>query len=204
MSQKPLIALTFDDGPAEHTPRLLDILKNNGAKATFFIVGNLIEGGESTLKRAFQDGHEIANHTFTHAHLTYIPKEDILTELRSTSEALCAVTGEVPTLARPPYGSYDESVAEAGRELGLAFINWTVNTMDWSTQNADAVHKEIMDNASDGFIMLCHDSHKSTVDAMERVIPELIEKGFELVTVSELMESFGKTLTSGELYESAL
>ncbi len=203
MEHKPLIALTFDDGPAEHTPRLLDILKKNGAKATFFIVGNLIEGGKAIIKRAYDEGHEIGNHTFTHAHLTYIPKEDILSELSKTSEALCEITGEMPKLSRPPYGSYNETVAEAGRELGLAFINWTVNTMDWSTQNADAVHKEIMSTSEGGFIMLCHDSHKSTVDAMERVVVELIEKGFELVTVSELMAHYGKPLSAGDLYESA-
>jgi peptidoglycan/xylan/chitin deacetylase (PgdA/CDA1 family) len=110
------------------------------------------------------------------------------------------ITGKDCLIMRPPYGACNDDVKAVAKTLGVSFINWSVDTLDWKTKNADAVYNEIIDNVSDGAIILCHDLHKTTVDAMERVIPKLISEGYQLVTVSQLMEYSEKQLEPGKLY----
>lgn len=197
---KPMLALTFDDGPSAHTDRLLDIFANHGGKGTFFVVGNLIDSRKSTLKRIATEGHEIGNHSWDHRQLTNLSDEEVKDQIMMTRAKIYDVSGMDCCIVRPPYGACNDSVREIGAEIGISFVNWSVDTLDWKTKNADAVYKEIMQEASDGAIILCHDLHKTTVEAMERVIPELIAKGYQLVTVSQLMEYSDKTLEAGKMY----
>lgn len=197
---KPMIALTFDDGPSAHTDRLLDIFAKYGGKGTFFVVGNLIDSRKSTLVRIAGEGHEIGNHSWNHRQLTNLSDDEVRDQIMMTRAKIYDVTGVDCKIVRPPYGACNDSVRAVGAALGVSYVNWSVDTLDWKTKNADAVYNEIMKDVSDGAIILCHDLHKTTVDAMERVVPALIKKGYQLVTVSQLMECKGKTIEAGKMY----
>lgn len=197
---KPMIALTFDDGPSAHTERLLDIFETYGGKGTFFVLGNLIDGRESTLKRISQEGHEIGNHGWNHRQMTKHTEDEVTDQIMMTRAKIYDVTGMDCFIVRPPYGACNDSVKKVGAELGVSFVNWSVDTLDWKTKDAQAVYYEIIKNATDGAIILCHDLHKTTVDAMETVIPKLIEEGYQLVTVSELMSYSKNGLEPGKMY----
>lgn len=197
---KPMIALTFDDGPSAHTDRLLDAFAKHGGKATFFVIGNLIDGRKNTVKRIVGEGHEIGNHSWNHRQLTNLSEEEITDQIMMTRAKIYDTVGVDSLIMRPPYGACNDMVKAVGSKVGVSFVNWSVDTLDWKSKNAVAVHNEVMKYACDGAIILCHDLHKTTVDAMETVIPELIEKGYQLVTVSELMEYSGKSLEVGKMY----
>ncbi len=197
---KPMLALTFDDGPSAHTERLLDIFKKHGGKGTFFVVGNIIDNRPEAVKRIVNEGHEIAGHSWNHRQLTSLSEQEIKDQLMSTRAKIYELTSYDAKLVRPPYGALNESVRSVAKELEISLVNWSVDTLDWKYRDAEVVYKSIMDNAYDGAIILCHDLHKTTVDSMEKVIPALIEKGYQLVTVSELLEAKGKTILAGEMY----
>ena len=197
---KPMIALTFDDGPSAHTDRLLDVFAKYGGKGTFFVIGNLIDGRKNTVKRIVAEGHEICNHSWNHRQLTNLSEEEITDQIMMTRAKIYDTVGVDSLIMRPPYGACNDTVKAVGAKVGVSFVNWSVDTLDWKSKNAVAVHNEVMKYACDGAIILCHDLHKTTVDAMETVIPELIEKGYQLVTVSELMEYSGKSLEVGKMY----
>ena len=189
---KPMIALTFDDGPSKHTERLLDIFAQYGGKGTFFVVGNVIEKREETLNRMVAEGHEIGGHSWDHRQLTKLSSADMTDEIMNTRAKIYSLTGIDTTIMRPPYGSYNDETKRICAENGIVIINWSLDTLDWKTRDADKVHDAIMSEVKDGDIILCHDLHGSTVDAMERVIPDLIAQGYQLVTVSELL-SYGES-----------
>lgn len=197
---KPVVALTFDDGPSAHTDRLLDIFAKYGGKGTFFVVGNLIDSRKSTMIRIAAEGHEIGNHSWNHRQFTNLSDDEMKDQIMMTRAKIYDVTGFNCKIVRPPYGACNDSVRAMGEKLGVAYVNWSVDTLDWKTKNADAVYNEIMKDVSDGVIILCHDLHKTTVDAMERVIPALIKKGYQLVTVSQLLECKGKSMEAGKVY----
>lgn len=197
---KPMVALTFDDGPSAHTERLLDAFKKHGGKGTFFVLGNLIDGREETLRRTAAEGHEIGGHSWNHRQLTNLTKEEVKDQIMMTRAKIYDATGKDSLVVRAPYGACDEMVQGVGRELGVTFYNWSIDTLDWMTKDPAAIEKEIMTNVSDGDIILCHDLHETTVDAMESVIPKLIAKGYQLVTVSELMSYSEQKVEAGALY----
>lgn len=197
---KPMVALTFDDGPSKHTDRLLDVFAKNGGKGTFFVVGNLIEGKEETLRRVALEQHEIGNHSWNHRQFTKLGTEELTDQIMNTKAKIYDVTGVNTNLVRPPYGSFNDHTKSVASYLGVSLVNWSLDTLDWKTKNADAVYQEIMSNVKDGDIILCHDLHKTTVDAMERVIPDLIAKGYQLVTVSELLSQEGNEIKAGKVY----
>lgn len=199
-SKKPMIALTFDDGPSAHTDRLLNIFKKYGGKGTFFVVGNMIDKRQSTLKRIATEGHEIGSHTWDHKQLTTLTEKELTDQVMKTKAKIYDVTGVTVNIVRPPYGAYNDSVKATAKKLGVALINWSVDTVDWKTRNAQAVYNEIMKSAKDGSIILCHDLHSTTVDAMEMVIPKLIDEGYQLVTVSELLSYSNSKLEAGKVY----
>ncbi len=198
--QKPMLALTFDDGPSAHTERLLDIFGKYGGKGTFFVLGNLIDGRKGTLKRIADEGHEIGNHGWNHRQMTKLTDDEVKDQIMMTRAKIYDVTGRDCLIVRPPYGSCNDAVKSVGRDSGVVFVNWSVDTLDWKTKNAQAVYDEIIGNASDGAIILCHDLHKTTVDAMEEVIPKLIEEGYQLVTVSELLSCSKNPPEAGKMY----
>ena len=197
---KPMIALTFDDGPSAHTDRLLDIFNDCGGKGTFFVIGNIIDNRKDTVKRIVADGHEIAGHSWNHRQLTNFSESEIKDQIMSTRAKIYELTGYDAKLMRPPYGAFNDSVKTVAKEVEVSLVNWSVDTLDWKYRDANTVYKTIMEKAYDGAIVLCHDLHKTTVDAMEKVIPSLIEKGYQLVTVSELLEAKGKTVEAGKVY----
>ena len=197
---KPMIALTFDDGPSAHTPRLLDMFKKYGGKGTFFVVGNLLERNETTVKRIVDEGHEIANHSWSHPDLTRVSYDKLKSELSKTKNKIFELTGVQPKLFRPPYGSYNKNVKNVAFNCEEAVITWSVDTIDWKTRNANSVYKSVMSSDYDGAIILCHDLHKTTVDAMDKVIPALLDEGYQLVTLSQLFAMKGKEISAGQVY----
>ena len=203
--RRPIIALTFDDGPAKTTEKILDILEANNARATFCVLGNRIglEHNEARILRAYQGGNEIIGHSWNHKQLTKLTYDEIKKQLEDTNNAIFNITGTMPTLHRPPYGSVNDNVKKASLDLNLAMVNWSIDPYDWKTKDAEATYKAIMGSVKNGSIILCHDIHESTGEAMERVIPELIAQGYQLVSVSELLTFGGNTIEPGELYRHA-
>jgi len=199
---QPMIALSFDDGPSRYTSQVLDILERYGARATFCVIGNLVDARRDNIKRASNLGCEIIGHSWDHRDLSKLSEEAIKQELYDTSDIIESVTGLRPGLFRPPYGAVSSTLKSVSAELGYAMINWNVDPMDWDTRDADKVYNAIMADVSNRAIVLSHDLYGSTADAMERVIPELIAKGYQLVTVSELMFYSNKTLEAGVVYYS--
>lgn len=195
---KPMLALTFDDGPGEGTERILETLELYGAKATFFMLGPKAEKYPDTVKKMQELGCELGNHTYSHIALPQLTKKEIRREIRRTSEAVAAASGGAgTTLVRPPYGETDGSVRES---VGAPIIMWSVDTLDWKTRDTKSTMKAVLNSAEDGDIVLMHDIHEPTVEATVQMIPQLIEKGYQLVTVSELAEARGITLEDGERY----
>lgn len=196
-SSRKAIALTFDDGPSSFTQRLLDCLESNQAKATFFMTGTEIASFPDEVKRMKELGFELGNHTYDHTELTTLSSEEISSEVSQVDEQLISLTGEAATVVRPPYGSVNDTVKSV---IGVPLILWSVDTLDWQSQNVSAIVEEVMNNVQPGAIILMHDIFSTSVDAAEIVIPQLIEQGYELVTVHELAAIYGTELTAGTTY----
>lgn len=194
---KPMVALTFDDGPGPYTERLLRYLKEYEAKATFFLVGSSVNRYPDAIKKAFRMGCEIGNHSYSHPSLTGLSAQGIRQEIESTNSLIQKITGEPPTLVRPPYGAYNSSVCGS---VGLPVILWSVDTRDWATRNAQATVSHIKTHVRDGDIILMHDIHPQTVDAARQILPWLKEQGYQLVTVSELAKYRDVSLKDGSVY----
>ncbi len=197
-----LIALTFDDGPGAHTARLLDILKEHNVKATFFVLGSQIDSHPDLLQRMIEEEHEIGGHSWTHRSFTTLSDEEVKKEIMQTRAKIASITGYDALSVRPPYGAYNDKVKELGKNLGVHFVNWNVDPLDWKTKDANKTYNAIVDIANHGNIVLSHDIHVSTVDAMERIIPELLSKGYRFVTVSEMLSHGRGKIEAGEVYFS--
>lgn len=195
--QRPMIALTFDDGPGEYTEELINCLVENNAKATFFMLGQNVEAYPEIAKELSDAGMELGNHSYSHPDLVTIGAEAAAQQVSNTDAALKAATGFEATVMRPPGGSFNDSVKAA---MDHPLIIWSIDTRDWATKSEDQTYQVVMDNAQDGSVVLMHDIHEWSVKAAIRMIPDLIAKGFKLVTVSELAEAKGKTLQSGNAY----
>lgn len=185
----PMIALTFDDGPyPKVTGHILDVLEKNGVCATFFVLGSRIEGHEDMLTRMDELGCEIGNHSFSHADLTRLSKADCQRELSDTDAEIRRVTGHEASVVRPPYGYYNKTVMSAA---GRPLILWTVDTNDWRGKAPGEIADYVIQQAKEGSVILMHDQQTQTADAMEMIIPTLIEEGFRFVTISELIRLTG-------------
>ena len=195
--QRPMIALTFDDGPGEYTEELINCLVENNAKATFFMLGQNVEAYPEIAKELSDAGMELGNHSYSHPDLVTIGAEAATQQVSNTDAALKAATGFEATVMRPPGGSFNDSVKAA---IDHPLIIWSIDTRDWATKSEDQTYQVVMDNAQDGSVVLMHDIHEWSVKAAIRMIPDLIAKGFKLVTVSELAEAKGETLQSGNAY----
>lgn len=194
---KPMIALTYDDGPySPVTERILDALEEYGGRATFFVVGNRVKTYESSIKRAYELGCEIGNHTYGHDMLTKLSNKEMKNTVNSTNNTVKEITGVSPKLLRPTGGAYNETVS---KNIKMPFILWSIDTEDWKYRNKQHVIDAIS-SVKDGDIILMHDLYSTTADASEVVIPALVEQGFQLVTVSELFEYRKETLKSGAAY----
>ena len=185
----PYIALTFDDGPDKTlTPRLLDLLAAHRMKATFFVVGQNAADHPDILRRAVREGHEIANHSWSHPNLGKMSDEAVRRELQKTDDAIVAAIGKHPTLMRPPYGSI---TARQKRwfhdDFGYRIIIWDVDPLDWKRPGPAVVCSRILKETRPGSIVLAHDIHPPTIEAMVATFDQLDQKGLKSVTVSELL-----------------
>ena len=187
--RRPMVALTFDDGPTRYTEYILDILERHGARATFCVLGNLVERREDTVRRAVELGNEVIGHSWNHANFTILSPDAIKRQIQDTSAAIEAATGVTPPpIFRAPYGNLNARVRNVAAELGYSMLNWTVDTEDWRHRDATIIYQRTMDRVIEGSIILLHDIRYPTKEAVELLVPSLIERGFQLVTVSELIE----------------
>lgn len=183
--ERPKLAITFDDGPnPEWTPALLDGLKQRGVKASFFVIGEKAQSNPDIILRMVREGHVVGNHTFTHVQLTGLTQQQACAEITKTNEVLKEIMGSSPIYIRPPFGSWNEEL-----ECGVSMfpVMWTIDTLDWTTSDADKVVNKAVSQAKAGSIILLHDNYESSVQAALRIIDILQKKGFEFVTVEELM-----------------
>jgi peptidoglycan/xylan/chitin deacetylase (PgdA/CDA1 family) len=185
----PFIALTFDDGPsAKLTPKLLDLLGAHHIKATFFVIGQNVVDHPEIVARAAREGHEIGNHSWSHPAFAKMSDEAVRRELQKTDEAIRNATGNRPSLLRPPYGSITARQKKwINEEFGYKIIMWDVDPLDWKRPGPMAVTNRIVRNTRAGSIVLSHDIHPGTIEAMPAAIDQLEAKGFKFVTVSELI-----------------
>nr|WP_104789049.1 polysaccharide deacetylase family protein [Streptomyces sp. QL37]PPQ59693.1 deacetylase [Streptomyces sp. QL37] len=182
------IALTFDAGPGKDTPRLLDILKEKKVPATFFLLGkNHVLEHPDTVRRIAAEGHEVANHTWSHEILTDKKPDEIRAELEKTQDAIAEITGRKPRLMRPPQGRTDDTVSRISKELGLSEILWSTTAKDYSTNDSALIRKRTLDQAGRDGIILLHDIYKGTVPAVPGIIDALLKDGYTFVTVPQLM-----------------
>jgi peptidoglycan/xylan/chitin deacetylase (PgdA/CDA1 family) len=189
-AQVKCVALTFDDGPTPYTDRLLDILKSNNAKATFFEIGNKVAANPAGAKRVVDAGMELGSHTWEHPNMTTLPAGDVSSQFSRATDAIVAATGTTPKLWRPPGGLTDPSVNEQAAKAGVAGILWDVIPFDWiNDSNTAASRQLLMSQIKPGSVVLMHDTYSSTVDLVEQFIPVLKANNYHLVTVSQLLGS---------------
>lgn len=201
-ASKPMIALTFDDGPSyTYTSRIVNQLKKYDARATFFVLGCKLgdAASKSLVKSSFEYGNEIASHTYNHKQLSALSAVDIKWESDATKSAIKKITGSNPLLTRPPYGAYNDTVKAT---VDTPLILWSIDTRDWETRNADSTVYSVLNSVKDGDIVLMHDIYDTTATAAERLIPELVKRGYQLVTVSELAVYKKAELLQGQSYSA--
>lgn len=179
------VALTFDDGPHKYyTQELLDGLRERQVIATFFLIGESIEGKEDVVKQMHEDGHLIGNHTYTHVQLNKEKTDDACAEVWKTNTKIFDVTGEVPYFIRPPFGEWDE---ELSCVIDMSPVLWDLDPLDWKYQDKDRIVKYVVKNVRDGDIILLHDVYKTSVQAALEIVDILKKEGYEFVTVEELI-----------------
>lgn len=196
---KPMIALTFDDGPGPYTQAIVDCLEKNNARATFFVVGNRVKSYKSSLKSAFDIGCEIGNHTWSHPTLTKLSSSAVRTQINDTDSVVKSITGAAPKIYRAPGGATNKTVRSL---IAKPHIYWSIDTLDWKTRSKQKTINSVLNNVKDGDIILMHDIHKPTMQAALYLIPELKRRGYQLVTVSELARYKGVEMKNGVTYYS--
>ena len=196
-----MISFTFDDGPLKgNTERVLAALEKNDARATFFMLGQNANYYPETVKKVLESGNEVSSHTWNHTYLPKLSAAQVRAQEDKTANAIYKACGSKPVSVRPPYGAINENVKQG---IDTPLILWSVDTLDWKTKNTDATVKTILKQAKDGDIVLMHDIHKPTVAAVEKVLPILKKKGYEVCTVSELLEAKGVKAGKGDKVFSA-
>jgi peptidoglycan/xylan/chitin deacetylase (PgdA/CDA1 family) len=185
----PYIAMTFDDGPsAKLTPKLLDLLAERHIHVTFFLVGENAKAHPEIVKREVAEGHEVGNHSWDHPDLARKSDDIVRSQLDRTNDAIAEAVGHPPTLMRPPYGSLTRDQKKwIAKDYGFKIILWSVDPLDWKRPGPEIVHQRIVQGARNGAIILSHDIHPGTVEAMPATLDDLLGKGFKFVTVSELI-----------------
>ena len=181
--ETPKIALTFDDGPSIYTEELLDGLKQRGVKATFFVIGKCAEVYPKIVEREAKEGHIVGNHTYNHVEITKLSVEDAREEIEKTNEILEKLTHKRSEYVRPPFGVWEEEL----EDLQMMSVMWTIDTLDWTTENTDEIVNKVVTQAEENDIILMHDCYKSSVQAALRIVDLLQAEGFCFVTVDELL-----------------
>lgn len=198
---KPMVALTFDDGPSVYTARILDSLEASGGKATFFMVGNRMSSYQSAVRRMVEMGCEPASHTWNHSYITKLSASDLLANLNQVDAALQSIAGVSTVVMRPPGGFINDASKAVLAQKGVPAIMWSIDTLDWKTRNAQNTIDVVLNSVKDGDIVLMHDLYEATADAVAVLIPELTARGYQLVTVSE-MAAYRGGMQPGEAYHS--
>lgn len=194
---KKSIAITFDDGPnSNYTKKIVDVLNENKAKATFFMVGNKMYNHRENLLYVFNNGFEIGSHTYSHINMKR-ELERVSKEIKATNDIFYDITASSLSLVRPPYGAYNDKVLE---KLNKPLITWNIDTNDWRYHDVEYIVNHIMDNVTDGSIILMHDSYESSLEALKLVLPKLYAKGYQVVTVSDLAALKGVILENNKVY----
>jgi polysaccharide deacetylase family sporulation protein PdaB len=187
------IALTFDDGPhPKKTKEILEILKKYDVKATFFVIGVNVKNYPYVIKEIIDDGHEVGNHTYSHKKLKGVNKEKITEELKRTDEEIITQNGNKTNLIRPPCGEYDDTLIEVAIENNCKIVLWNVDTKDWAHSPKETIIDKVLSNVKGGDIILFHDylsGKNNTVEALDELVPLLQEKGYEFVTIGELLQN---------------
>lgn len=194
----PMLALTFDDGPhGVYTDSIINTLSAYGAKATFFVLGCQVSLYPQVLQRAHAGGFEIGSHTYNHLNLGKVSATKVQEELSKTNDLVQRLTGEKPTLLRPPYGEYTDAVRA---KAGMPLVLWNVDPRDWRAKNAGEIAEYILSHAGDGNIIILHDIYETTAEAVRIAVPKLVERGYRLVTVHEMAAAKGISLQNGMVY----
>ncbi|MEN3940747.1 polysaccharide deacetylase family protein [Prosthecobacter sp. SYSU 5D2] len=201
-----VVAMTFDDGPHPSlTPKLLDILKERNIKCTFFVIGKQVKMYPAIIKRMIAEGHEVANHTWTHASLTSRSDAQIRSELQQSEDALVSVANYRPQLIRPPYGAINTRIKQLMfSEFGYSTIMWSVDPQDWRRPGVSVVTSRLVNGAHPGAIMLAHDIHPPTIQAMPGMFDQLLAKGYQFVTVSQLLNMEKANMPVGVVIRPAM
>lgn len=182
-SNKPIIALTFDDGPSKYTKQIIDLLKKYNCNATFFVLGNKVKIYKDTIKESISNGNEIGNHSYNHKWLSRLKIEDIKEQINKTQDILKEEVNYTPILLRPTYGSVNKKIRN---NTNLEIVLWNVDTLDWKIKSSKKIAERSLSQIKDRSIILMHDTHERTYEALKIMIPKLINEGYQFVTISEL------------------
>lgn len=184
-TERPVLALTFDDGPHSlYTPQLLDGLKRRNVKASFFLMGKNIEGNEAIVKRMHEEGHLIGNHTFDHVRLNKLSESEACSQITKTSNVIYKITGQYPTFVRPPFGEWRPGLDCV---ITMLPVFWDVDPLDWNNHNTKQVVQKVVSSVQEGDIILLHDSYDSSVKAALEIVDILTKQGYAFVTVDQLL-----------------
>lgn len=185
VKEKPSIAITFDDGPSgRYTGRLLDGLKERNVKASFFLIGENAEETPVLVERIYKEGHLIGNHTYSHVQMTHLSEEAAVREIEKTDQVISAITGEHVAYMRPPFGAWQR---ELEVRMEVLPVLWSVDPLDWTTENVDEIVSKVVTEVEEGDIILLHDCYASSVEAALRIVDILQKEGYEFVTVDRLL-----------------
>lgn len=196
-ANKKLIAITFDDGPSVYTNNLIDTLVKNKASATFFMLGKNLNNYKDTILKAYNSGMEIGYHSYNHKNFKRQKLDDIVSEFNESNEVLKSITGDSFHLIRPPYGYINDKIKNS---LDASFILWNIDTLDWKYKDSNYLVSYVLENAKDGNIVLFHDIHKTSVEAIEKLLPELYVNGYQVVTISNLAKVTNTNLEKHKIY----
>lgn len=182
------LALSFDVASgSSDIDEILSILDKYNIKATFFLVGSWVDNNENLVKKIYENGHEIGNHSNTHANTKELSKENVVKEIQLTEEKIEKITGDKPTLYRPPFGEVDKKTLEICKSLGYKIINWDVDSMDWKEIGPNHVIERVLKSSEAGSIVLFHSNINNPSDYLETIISKLKKDGYEMVKVSDLV-----------------
>lgn len=181
------VALTFDDGPSPYTGRLLDALSKSGAHATFFLIGQNIARYPQAVQRIHEEGHTVGNHSWSHPSFTRIKDAAMRSEIDRTNGAIYKLTGQTPTFLRPPNGAIDANVAKMLTAVNMTGMLWSVDTRDWASRSSSAIYNRVISGVGPGAIVILHDGHKPSADALPRIVESLQKDGYVLVNLDELV-----------------
>ena len=197
---KKTVAITFDDGPSsKYNRQFLDALAKNKAHGTFFMVGTMMQSCQKCVKDTYESGSEVASHTYNHINMTRKSIEDVNASIKKTDDLFYQITGDHIKYVRPPYGSYNKTNLE---NVDYPLILWNLDTEDWRYKDGDHIVNYVMENVSDGSIILMHELYETSLEALEIILPKLYAEGYQVVSVGELAELKGREVLSGHAYRS--